>query len=155
MDAHAHGHGGKDHVPHVLPFSTYVKTLATLLFLTIITVAASYVDFGGANLWIAMGIATVKASVVALIFMHLFWDHKFHSIVLVMSLIFLGVFISFTMFDTESRGRGGETINGDRPADIKAPFAGSRRDAEMKARWTKEEPKDEKAEPAGTAAPHH
>lgn len=153
MDAHAHGHGGKDHVPHVLPFATYVKTLATLLVLTVITVAASYVDFGSANLWIAMFIATIKASVVALIFMHLFWDHKFHSIVLVMSLIFLGVFISFTMFDTEARGRGGETVNGDRPVDIKAPFAESRSEAAAKARWSKEEPKEEKAEPAAPA--HH
>ena len=150
MDAHAsHGHGGKDHVPHILPFATYVKTLAALLVLTVITVAASYVNFGAANLWIAMAIATVKASVVALIFMHLFWDHKFHSIVLVMSLIFLGVFISFTMFDTEARGRAGETINGERPADIKAPFAGTKSDIETKARWTKEEKKEEKkSEPA-------
>lgn len=149
MDAHGHGHGGKDHVPHILPFSTYVKTLGALLFLTVITVAASYVNFGPANLWIAMLIATVKASIVALIFMHLFWDHKFHSVVLIMGVIFLGVFIVFTMFDTEARGRAGETVQGDRPADIKAPFAGSRADEATKARWTKEEKKEEKKpEPA-------
>lgn len=150
MDAHSHGHGhgGKDHVPHVLPFSTYVKTLATLLFLTVITVAASYVNFGAANLWIAMLIATVKASVVALIFMHLFYDHKFHSVVLAMGVIFLGVFIAFVMFDTETRGRAGETVQGERPVDIKQPFAGTRSEEDIKARWGAAT-----AEPAGTAAP--
>ncbi|NDB08617.1 MAG: hypothetical protein EBX97_08180, partial [Actinobacteria bacterium] len=39
-----------------------------LVFLTVITVAASRVDFGTLNLVIAMLIASVKAGLVALIF---------------------------------------------------------------------------------------
>ncbi len=132
MDAHAHAHAGgngngngKDHVPHVLPLSTYLKTWGALLVLTAVTVGASYVDFGAANLWIALLIASAKAATVALVFMHLYWDHKFHAVIFGVSLVFLAIFIIFTLFDTQSRGRA-DGIEGERPADIRAPFAGTR-----------------------------
>lgn len=155
MDAHAHGHGhgGKDHVPHVLPFTTYLGTLVALLVLTAITVGVSYVDFGGGNIVIAMLVATIKASIVAMIFMHLFYDHKFHSVIVVMGLLFLGVFIAFTMFDTETRGHNNDVLKGERPADIKQPWAGTRSDELMKERWGKAEKKEgEHAEKKGEHA---
>ena len=127
-DAHAHGHG-KDHVPHVLPLSTYLKTWGALLVLTVVTVGASYVNFGAANLWIALLIASAKAATVALVFMHLYWDHKFHAVIFGVSLIFLAVFIIFTLYDTQSRGRA-DGIEGQRPADVRAPFAGTRAERE-------------------------
>jgi cytochrome c oxidase subunit 4 len=132
MDAHAHSAGhGKDHVPHVLPLSTYLKTWGALLFLTGITVGASYVNFGAANLWIALLIASVKAATVALVFMHLWYDHKFHAVILGVSLIFLTIFIVFTMFDTQTRGRA-DGIERERPADMKAPFAGTQAEQKLK-----------------------
>ncbi len=129
-DDHAHGGHGKDHVPHVLPLAVYLGTFATLLFLTAITVGASYVNFGAWNLILAMVIATVKAATVALIFMHLWFDHKFHSIIIGSSVLFLTIFITFTMFDTENRGRA-EAIEGEKPADIRNPFKASERQADM------------------------
>ena len=45
----------------------YVATLVTLLILTAITVAASYINFGSGNVVIALTIATIKAIIVALI----------------------------------------------------------------------------------------
>jgi cytochrome c oxidase subunit IV len=132
MDAHAHAAGhGKDHVPHVLPLSTYLKTWGALLVLTAVTVGASYVDFGAANLWIALLIASAKAATVALVFMHLYWDHKFHAVIFGVSLVFLAIFIIFTLFDTQSRGRA-DGIEGERPADIRAPFAGTRTELDYK-----------------------
>lgn len=122
---HGHGHGGADHVPHVLPLKVYIATWITLLVLTVVTVAASYVDLGAANLPVALLIATAKAGVVALIFMHLKWDHKFHTLIFLSSLIFLVIFIAFTMFDTNNRGRA-EPVEAERPADIKLPFNGKR-----------------------------
>jgi cytochrome c oxidase subunit 4 len=127
---HAHGAHGKDHVPHVLPLGVYLGTFATLLVLTAITVGASYVNFGAWNLIIAMVIATVKAATVALIFMHLWFDHKFHSVIIGSSVLFLAIFITFTMFDTENRGRA-EAIEGEKPADISNPFKASERQAAM------------------------
>ena len=49
----------------------YVSTLVALLILTAITVGASYIDFGSGNVVIALIIATIKATIVALFFMHL------------------------------------------------------------------------------------
>lgn len=130
-DHHGHGAGG-DHVPHVLPMRVYIATWLTLLVLTVVTVGASYMNLGHAgNLIVAMLIASIKASVVALIFMHLKWDHKFHSVIFVMSLLFLAVFIAFTMFDTEFRGRA-EPVENLHPADVKAPFAGGEAPPEPK-----------------------
>lgn len=120
---HDHAHGGKDHKPHVLPMKIYIGTWLTLMVLTIVTVAASYVDVGSANILIALGIATIKATTVAAMFMHLRWDHKFHAIVFSFSLIFLAIFIVFTMYDTETRGRT-DVVQKDRPLDVTRPFAG-------------------------------
>lgn len=130
---HAHSPGG-DHVPHVLPLSVYFKTWGALLVLTAVTVGASYVDFGGANLYIALLIASIKATLVALIFMHLRYDQKFHSVIFSMALIFLVVFVGFTMFDTATRGRA-DAIAADRPVDVKQPFAETRSEQRIQERF--------------------
>jgi len=44
--------------------------------LTVVTVAAAQVNLGSLNVPIALAIASVKAALVALIFMHLLWDEK-------------------------------------------------------------------------------
>jgi cytochrome c oxidase subunit 4 len=49
----------------------YTIVFGILIFMTIVTVAAARVDFGVLNFVIAMLIASVKAGLVALIFMHL------------------------------------------------------------------------------------
>jgi cytochrome c oxidase subunit IV len=148
-DAHGHGHGeGGDHVPHVLPLSIYFKTFGALMVLTVLTVAASYVHISASiNLAIALLIATAKAAVVALIFMHLFWDHKFHSVIFASSIIFLAIFIGFTMSDTEGRGRA-DAIAGERPAEITAPFVMTK--SEMRMQRKLEERKAALPAPAPT-----
>ncbi|PJA22258.1 MAG: oxidase, partial [Deltaproteobacteria bacterium CG_4_10_14_0_2_um_filter_43_8] len=50
--------------------ATYIKMWIALLILTIVTFAAAYADFGTMNIVIAMAIASVKATLVALYFMH-------------------------------------------------------------------------------------
>ena len=53
----------------------YMAVLAALAVGTVLTVVASRVEFGGSmNVVIALAIATVKASLVAAIFMHLKWE---------------------------------------------------------------------------------
>jgi len=102
----------------------YIATWVTLVVLTATTVGASYVSLGHTgNLVVALLIATIKASVVALIFMHLKWDHKFHGFILVTGLLFLAAFIGITMSDTEFRGEL-DPIEKEAPIDIKAPFKG-------------------------------
>ncbi len=90
-----------DHgVGHIVPIWILAATGGTLLVLTVVTVWAAVIDFGPANVWIALGIAGVKASMVVLLFMHLLWDRPFNGVVFVASIAFLAVFIGFTMTDT-------------------------------------------------------
>ena len=74
--------------------------LTALLFLTWLTVAVSYFDLGGMNVVVAMGVATVKATLVSLYFMHLRWDKPFNAVIFVGSLFFLGLFLAFALLDT-------------------------------------------------------
>ena len=93
-----------DHQHHITPLSTYLAIATTLLFLSGVTVWVSYVDLGAMNIVIAMLIATTKATLVALFFMHLLWDDKKLLTIFVMSLMFLGIFITITLLDTNFRG---------------------------------------------------
>ncbi len=83
----------------------YFAVLVTLLILTFITVAASKVQFGSGmvNVVIALTIATIKASLVALFFMHLIHDKPMNAIILVCSFVFLGVFLGFSYGDQATR----------------------------------------------------
>jgi cytochrome c oxidase subunit 4 len=78
-------------------------TLVTLLILTVITVGASYIDFGSGNIVIALAIATVKASIVALFFMHLLHDKPINGVIAVAGFLFLGLFLLFILLDVEGR----------------------------------------------------
>lgn len=95
---------GKVHA-HVAPALFYWGIFGVLIFLTFLTVAVSYVDFGAANTVIAVVVATIKATLVATFFMHLLHDKLFNSIVLVMSFVFLGVFLFLTSEDMSTRNQ--------------------------------------------------
>jgi len=92
------------HEEHVLPLKIYFGVAGALLVLTVVTVAVSYIDFGAFNMVIAMAIAATKASLVALVFMHLYWDNKLYLTIFVMSILMLTIFIVITLFDTLRRG---------------------------------------------------
>jgi cytochrome c oxidase subunit IV len=85
--------------------ATYLKTLIALLILTGITVGASYIHFGSgaANVVVALSIATVKATLVALFFMHLLHDKPVNGLIAAAGFIFLGLFLMFTLLDFDTR----------------------------------------------------
>src|SRR5262245_54250062 len=154
-DAHghdAHAHGGPDHVPHVLPLSAYFATWGVLMVLTVATVAASYFNFGAGNFIIAILIATTKACVVAAMFMHLRYDRKFHAIIFSFSLVFLGIFIVFTMYDTETRGKT-DAVEHDRPVDVATPFKEGKDEAKLKRKLEGTPPEGAQAAPPKPAPP--
>jgi cytochrome c oxidase subunit 4 len=89
-----------DQIAHVTPVRLLITVWATLMVLTVITVAVTSVDLGSRiNLIVAMGIATLKAGLVVTYFMHLRWDRPFHTLVFLGSLLFVSLFISMTLFD--------------------------------------------------------
>lgn len=126
-DDHGHGgghdahHGGPDHVPHITPMSTYIAVFATLLVLTVITVAVSRFDFGGANLVIALLVATIKGSVVAAYFMHLKGDERMNTVMLCSAFVFLAIFIGLTGIDFLRRGQA-DPDEAKRVYKVQTPF---------------------------------
>jgi len=102
-----HGHAPNDgmvHV-HVHPTAFYVKIFVALVFFTLVTVGLSRVHLGNWNFFIAVVVATIKASLVATYFMHLKEDNRFNVLIFVGSLVFMGVFFVYTMNDTQHRGQ--------------------------------------------------
>lgn len=75
---------------------------AALLGLTALTVAASQINLGAMNVWIALGIATLKAVLVLLFFMHMLYERPINFIVLCTALIFVGLFIGMVLLDTSA-----------------------------------------------------
>jgi cytochrome c oxidase subunit IV len=94
---------GKGHgAAHAVPLKELVLVLAALLALTVLTVAVTYVDLGSLNLVVALGIATLKALLVALFFMHLRRDRPFHGIVFLASILFVMLFVGLVLIDTSA-----------------------------------------------------
>jgi cytochrome c oxidase subunit IV len=103
-EAHAHATGHADAHDHDKNApKVYLGVLVTLLILTFVTVGASYINFGAFNVIVAILIATIKASLVALFFMHLLHDKPINAIILVSAFAFFGLFLIACFHDTNSR----------------------------------------------------
>ena len=102
MADHAEHHDDHENeISHVASVKTLVGTGGTLLLLTILTVAATKIDFGAnINLAIAMVIAVTKATLVILFFMHLRYDRLFHTVVFVSAICAASLFVGFTLMDS-------------------------------------------------------
>ena len=100
MDAH----GSHPQVGHVMRRRVLFRVLAALLVLTYVTVAVTSFDFGRFNLWMAMGIAVVKASLVVLFFMHVKESSRLTKLIIGTGFFFLLVLFALTLTDYLSRG---------------------------------------------------
>ena len=84
-EAHAaHGHG---------PGRYFVIWIALMVF-TVLTVYTGRMDLGAGNLPIALVIATTKATLVVLFFMHLSESHGVNRLVFLVSVIFMLVLMA-------------------------------------------------------------
>jgi cytochrome c oxidase subunit 4 len=92
------------HAEHITPVKVYIAVGISLLILTGLTVTISFIDLGPYNITIALIIASIKALLVAFFFMHIFWDNKLYLVIFSGALLFLTIFLTLTMFDTETRG---------------------------------------------------
>ena len=95
-----HEPGHDDGHIHVTPVQLLIAVFVALLTLTALTVFSAGFDLGPLNIWVAMGIATVKATLVALYFMHLRYDNPFNLVVFLSCFLFVGVFIGIAMMDS-------------------------------------------------------
>lgn len=85
---------------HPAPIKLLLAVFFALIFLTILTVVTAGQIPAPFGLWVAMAIATAKAALVMLFFMHMFWDKPFNILAFMSSLFFVSLFISFTLMDT-------------------------------------------------------
>lgn len=92
------------HSHQIVPLKYYLGTGIALLILTVVTVLVAKVDLGLLNVPVALAIAILKASLVVAFFMGLRWDKGFNVLVLVSTIIFIMIFIFFTLSDTMTRG---------------------------------------------------
>ncbi len=71
----------------------YIVVWLALLVGTILTVVTGRMEFGAANIYIAMLIACTKAALVVLFFMHLWESGAVHKMVFVVSVLFVLVLV--------------------------------------------------------------
>ena len=88
---------------HVVPVRTYYLIFAALMIGTGSTVAASFVDLGVLNTIVALTIATVKAVLVVLFFMHVKYSTRLTWAVVVGSVFWLGILLALTSSDYLTR----------------------------------------------------
>ncbi len=97
-------HKNEHHSHHLVPFKVYFGTLAALLVLTVVTVGASYVNFGSTmNVVVSLGIASIKASFVLLFFMGLKYDTNLNRAYILSSFAALTLLLFFTASDLWTR----------------------------------------------------
>ena len=97
---------------HVSSIKLLTTVFGGLVFLTVFTVLTAQVDLGPLNVPLALLIATTKAALVVVIFMALKWDNKVNTAIFGIGVLFVLVFISFTLFDTLYRGDLSNTVEG-------------------------------------------
>ena len=88
---------------HHPSLSTFVNVLLALFFLTFVTVAVAQFDFGPFNTFIAMLVASVKATLVLRYFMHLKYDKMEYPVVFFVGILFLFVMFGFSQLDVVTR----------------------------------------------------
>jgi cytochrome c oxidase subunit 4 len=102
-DGHLAGQDFEPGLGHTMPVPTLNKVIAILVTLTVITVAASRVNFGHWNVIIALVIATIKAAIVVSFFMHLKFEGTTILMYVFYPLVVLFLFIGGSFVDVATR----------------------------------------------------
>ena len=87
---------------HIVPLRILFAVFITLIGLTVLTVGVTYLDLGSSALWVAIVIAGLKATLVALFFMHLRYDWVFHGFIFLGAILFVILFIGLALMDTQA-----------------------------------------------------
>jgi len=89
---------------HILSSKLYYGIWITLMCLTVITAAVSFVDLGPFNTVVALLIATFKALLVILFFMHVkYTSEKLTKMVIVSSIFWLLILLFLSLADYSTR----------------------------------------------------
>ena len=92
---------GEEHP--LVPYGVFVKVWLALIVLTAITVAVSYADMRHVAVMTAILIATGKAMLVLLYFMHIRYDKLIFTLMILAVLVTYAIFIGLTFADYSYR----------------------------------------------------
>jgi cytochrome c oxidase subunit IV len=94
-----------DHTPeHISSLGSALGIWLALLAGTTLTVAAAFIDLGPFNTVVALAIATIKATLVVLFYMHVKYTHeKLTGLVIVSAVFWLFILLALSMVDYGSR----------------------------------------------------
>jgi len=88
---------------HIVSPKIYIAIFAALMLGTGITVWAAFQNFHQFNIVIALVIATIKATLVVLYFMHARYSPKRTQLVIVCSVFWLAIMLALTLADYDTR----------------------------------------------------
>jgi cytochrome c oxidase subunit 4 len=88
---------------HVLSYRFLAQILGGLIGLTAVTVGVSYIDWGFLNVPIALFVASSKATLVLLFFMHIKYEALVIKVSFISTMVVLAILISFTFWDVAFR----------------------------------------------------
>ena len=89
---------------HVAPKSMYYAVFAALIVGTALTVGVAFVDLGAMNNVLMLGIASTKALLVILFFMHVRWSTRLTWVIAASGFVWLLILFGITMTDYLARG---------------------------------------------------
>ena len=89
----------EDEKNHIIPYRTFLFVLALLIVLTLTSVALTQIFLGTLTVTIALLIATVKSSFVLRIFMHLKFENRMFSIIVIAVVLLIATVIFITLLD--------------------------------------------------------
>lgn len=84
---------------HIIPYSTFLKVLAVLILLTLISVALTSIHLGALTVMVALFVAVVKSSFVLRIFMHLKLESRMFTVLTIGVSVLIGFVIIGTITD--------------------------------------------------------
>jgi len=109
-----------EHSEHIVSPKVYAAVLTALLVGTVLTVEAAKVDLGRLNIVAALGIATIKMTLVILFFMHGKYSSRRTQLVIVAGFFWLAIMLGLTLQDYSTRHA--EPSRSQLSAPLSSPF---------------------------------
>ncbi len=93
----------EEHKPHIVEYLTNIYVWIALAVLTVITIWVSEFDLKLLTVAVALGVASIKATLVLMYFMHLRFDSKILTFMVLITMIVFLSLIVFTFIDYSYR----------------------------------------------------
>ena len=92
---------------HIVSPKLYLVIFLSLMVGTTLTVWAAYQNFGAFNIVIALAIASIKATLVVLYFMHARYSSRRTQLVVICAVFWLAIMLALTLSDYSTREHEG------------------------------------------------